>query len=101
MGLRSDFHAILVEILGSPEVYFQAPRQDRMQYPCILYVRSDEAKEFANNSPYFRKRRYQVTHMDRDPDSDVPDKISDLPLSSLSRFYRSDGLNHSVYDVYY
>ena len=42
-----------------------------------------------------------VTVIDRDPDSDIPNLVAALPTSSFNRFFVADGLNHTVYTIYF
>jgi hypothetical protein len=72
-----------------------------MQYPCIVYSRDMALSSFADNIPYRRTKRYQVTVMDRDPDSLIPDKVADLPRCTLNRFFTQDGINHDVFQLYF
>lgn len=72
-----------------------------MVYPCIVYTRDFEDAQFAGNKPYRRDKRYQVTVIDGDPDSPIPDKVGDLPKSAFVRSYVADKLNHDVFSVYY
>jgi len=92
---------VLLASLGPEKVYFQAPSQDRMVYPCIMYSIDNEETIHADNKPYSRTLRYQVTIIDRDPDSLIPAKVAALPLSSFSGAFVVDGLNHSVYNLYF
>jgi len=101
MGQRANLQEILKEILGSDNVYFQPPPNVSMEYPCIVYQRDYEQTIFAGDKPYARKKRYQVTVIDRDPDSVIPDKIADLPLSSFDRFYTAENLNHDVFKLFF
>lgn len=100
MGQRQQLQDLL-KTLGASKVYFQAPSQDMMEYPCILYSKDDEDAKFADNNPYSRTIRYQVTIIDRNPDSQIPGKVANLPLSSFSRFFVVEGLNHSIYNLYF
>ena len=101
MGLRLDLHAKLVDLLGSNNVYFQPPENLKMVYPCIVYRRNRIETEFADNNPYFQMKRYSVMVIDRNPDSDIPDKIGQLPMSLFDRHYVADNLNHDVYNLYF
>lgn len=96
---RLDLHTILLGI--TPNVYFQPPSNVRMRYPCIVYSRDDVRNDFADNLPYKTYKRYQVTIIDRDPDSELPDKVGALPLTAYDRFFASDDLNHDVYTLYF
>lgn len=97
---RLQLHEIL-KGMGTPNVYFQAPRDDLMKYPCIVYGLDNVKTNHAGNSPYRRAKRYAVTIIDRDPDSKIPDNVSNLPTAAFSRHFTSDNLNHDVYTLYY
>jgi hypothetical protein len=101
MAQRLELHALLTEILQSNAVYFQPPPSVQMVYPCVVYSRDYELTQFADDKPYSRKKRYQVTVIDRDPDSVIPAKIAALPLCVYDRFYTADNLNHDVYKLFF
>lgn len=100
MGQRQKLHQLLVDT-GVAKVYFQPPSEDKMVYPCIVYNRDGSDTDFADNSPYRSTKRYQVTVIDRKPDSEFSDMVEALPMSSLVRTFRSDGLNHYVFNIFY
>lgn len=85
----------------APYVYFQPPDKSEIMYPCIVYKRDFAENLFADNGVYRHKKRYQVTVIDRDPDSDIPDLVAALPLCSFNRFYTADNLNHDVYNLFF
>ena len=99
MGSRLDLHVALTDI--TPNVYFQPPPSVQMQYPCIVYERSDRVVDHANNKPYKHTKRYEVTVIDRDPDSTIPEEVASLPMCSFVRFFTADNLNHDVYELYF
>lgn len=101
MPTRLDLQQLLVTLLGSNNVYFQPPSNLQMEYPCIVYRRDDIEMEHADNTPYKNRTRYLVTVIDRDPDSDIPRKIGELPLVAFDRFYTADNLNHDVYRMFF
>lgn len=101
MGSRVDLQNSLEALLGSQNVYFQPPETVVMQYPCIVYSLDAVETLFANGVPYIHHVRYQVIVIDRDPDSQIPGKIGNLPMSSFIRHYTADNLNHNVYNLYY
>lgn len=101
MAQRLELQTLLEEVLGSGNVYFQAPPNNMMQYPCIVYAWDDTKTDFADNSPYRHTKRYQVTVIDRDPDTLIPDDIAQLPLSSMERAFEKDNLHHYVYTLYF
>ena len=100
MGQRLQLQALL-ETLGASKVYFQEPSQDKMVYPCILYSKDDEAIVHADNKLHIRTIKYQVTVIDRNPDSEIPGRVAHLPLTSFSRLFVVDGLYHNIYDLYF
>lgn len=72
-----------------------------MKYPCIVYAWTNTDTKFANNSLYATKRKYQVTVIDKNPDTEIPDRVMGLPLCSPTRSYIADNLNHYSFDIYY
>lgn len=101
MAQRLELQAILTDILGSDKVYFQPPPSVQMYYPCIVYQRDYELAIHADDIPYHRTKRYQVTVIDRDPDSDIPDKVASLPLCVYDRFFTAHNLNHDVFKLFF
>ena len=101
MAQRLELQAILTEILQTDQVYFQPPPSVHLEYPCIVYNRDYELTQFADDKPYARKKRYQVTVIDRNPDSGIPDKVAELPLCVYDRFYTADNLNHDVFKLFF
>jgi hypothetical protein len=101
MAPRVDLQAILEAIMGNDHVYFQPPTNVQMVYPSIVYKRDLAETEFADNKPYRYKKRYQVTVIDRDPDSGIPDKIAALPMCVFDRHYTADNLNHDVFTIFF
>lgn len=101
MHSRIDLQKVLEGILGSRNVYFQPPASVRMSYPAIVYSRSDIENRFANNNVYKQFIAYEVTVIDKNPDSEIVAKISQLPYCSFNRHYEADNLNHDVFTLYY
>lgn len=101
MAQRLSLQELLVEILDSDHVYFQPPSNVQMQYPCIVYNRELIVATWAENKPYSLDNRYLVTVIDRDPDSEIPDKIAALPLCVHDRFFIADNLNHNVFKLFF
>jgi hypothetical protein len=101
MGQRLQLQMLLESIIGTRNVYFQPPANLRMQYPCIVYKRDTARTRFAGNLPYRYTKRYQVTLIDQDPDSVIPDKIAALPMCTFDRSFAADNLNHDVFSLYF
>lgn len=96
---RLQLQAVLEAI--TPNVYFQPPPSLAMVYPCIVYNRDFSNTQFADNLPYRRKKRYQVTIIDQNPDSVIPDKVADLPMCLFERHFTAGNLHHDVYNIYF
>lgn len=101
MAQRLELQTLLASLVGSNNVYFQPPPTVQMQYPCIVYNRDDIDTAFADNKPYKHKKRYQVTVIDKDPDSVIHEKVAALPMCSYDRFYTADNLNHDVFNLFF
>lgn len=101
MERRLKLQTILEELLGSDNVYFQPPESLRIEYPCIIYRWDTGDTQFADDEPYIFMRRYQITVIDRNPDSAIPDKIRNLPRCIMDRTYVSDNLNHYIFNIYF
>lgn len=99
--LRYELHAKLVQLLGAKHVYFQPPPTVQMTYPCIVYELDKYHDAYANDSLYSHKTRYQVTVIDRNPDSELPLKLNEFPYTSLESSFAYEGLNHFVFTLYY
>lgn len=99
MAPRLELQALLETI--TPNVYFQPPPNNQMQYPCIRYERAKADAKHADNKLYAYTKQYQVTVIDRNPDSDIPDKVAQLPLCEHDRFYTADNLNHDVFNLFF
>lgn len=98
---QSQIQTLLEEVLGSGNVYFQPPGNLIMAYPAIVYARDLANVQFADNSPYRHAVRYSVTYIDRNPNSEVYDKLAHLPMSSYERFFKANNLNHDVFNIYF
>lgn len=101
MDSRLELHEKLVAILGSRNVHFQPPETSKMTYPCVIYELDNIDTKHADDVPYLATKRYSVTIIDEDPDSEIPDKLLILPLCSFNRAYTADELNHWVFNLYF
>lgn len=101
MDRREELHQILKDILGSNNVYFQPPKSVMLDYPCIVYKRSDIYSIKADNINYLNRVRYTLTLIGDNPESDLVKELLEIPMCSYDRFFTSDGLNHDVFSLYY
>lgn len=100
MDRRLELHALLL-LLGAAKVYFQPPSGLQMVYPAIVYERDSMNTEFAGNKPYSITNRYAVTVIAREPDNDIPEKLAVLPMCTFSTQFTTEGLHHTVFNLYF
>lgn len=106
MNSRLELHKILCNILNCPNkgdecrAYFQPPSSIKMIYPAIVYTLNNIDKKCANNGVYLSTKSYLLTIIDSNPDSELVDKISKLPMCKFSTKYEKDNLNHTVFEIY-
>lgn len=101
MGSRLDLQTKLETLLGSKNVYYQPPASVRINYPAIVYSRSNIENRHADDDVYMQAYFYEVVVIDEDPDSEIIENISKLPGCRFDRHYTSDNLNHDVFTLYY
>jgi hypothetical protein len=99
MAPRLELQTLLESI--AEHVYFQPPTNIHLQYPCIVYERDNAESVFANNENYRYVKRYMVTVIDRNPDSDLPDNVAVLPMCTFQRHFTADDLNHDVFNLFF
>lgn len=101
MATRLELHELLCGKLGSRNVYFQPPASVHMKYPAIVYSRQSIDNRFADDSVYRQTRSYKITVIDKNPDSDIVDRISNIPKIKFNTHFTSDNLNHDVFTLNY
>lgn len=99
MASRLSLHNLLIDILGSNNVYYQPPIT--MNYPAIRYKKVALDDKFADNIKYVTMERYEIIVIADEPDHEAIGKILSLPYSSYSTGYVKDNLNHDVLYLYY
>ena len=99
MRSRIELDDILRAILGSENVYFDAPEDEVMSYPAIRYSLGAIDNTYANAAVYMQRRTYNLVVIDEDPDSEIVLKISQLPNCKNGRHYTTDGLHHDTFTI--
>lgn len=100
MGLRLDLHTELQEFY--PNVYFQPPSNITMTYPCIVYNKTGRMRHFGNDIIYLSQTEYQITVIEKDPDSIVAEQIEKhFQYCAINQYFTSDNLNHTTISLYY
>ena len=98
---RLDLQTLLENLINCDHVYYQPPSNLQMKYPAIRFSRSDIENKFADNSVYAQQHAYEIIVIDKDPDSEIVEKVSKLPTARFERHYVADNLNHDVFQLYF
>lgn len=101
MGSRLELHALLSEVAETENVYFQPPASLIMKYPCVVYKFDGIDTDYADDIPYRLEKRYQVTYIYKNPDSEVPMAIASLQKCRFDRNFVSDNLYHSIFSLHF
>ena len=101
MRPRAELHEILCNVLGSRNVYFQPPETIKLKYPAIIYSRDNIRNYHADDDVYNQMIVYQLMVIDKNPDSNIVQNISKLPLCQFNRHYVADNLNHDIFLIYF
>lgn len=99
---RESLDEEFMDILGNENVYFQPPENIRMSYPAIVYFRNDINSRYADDRSYINVRSYDVTLIDKRPDSPFIDEIMErFSFCRYNRHQTIDNLHHDYFTIYY
>jgi hypothetical protein len=102
MAQRLELQVLLEGLVPEGwEVYFQPPTNLKLSFPCIVFNRDHIHIRHADNVPFKHTKRYQITVIDPDPDSEIPDKVAQLPTVSFDRAFTADNLHHDVFTLFF
>lgn len=108
MDRRLELQKLLEDIMRDSNdyeikrnVYFQPPESIKIEYPAIVYSLNQIDNVFADDIAYMQTVGYQITIIDRNPDSPIVWKLSLLPKCHFVRHYKADNLNHWVFIINY
>ena len=103
MKTWSQLREVLEEVTGlTNRIYYQPPENLKINYPCVVFENSNALTEYADNKPYVATKRYAVTLMSTTADNDqYKDPILMLPMCTFDREFKSDGIVHSVFNIYF
>lgn len=100
MKTRDEIQELLEGVLGSDRVYFQAPPNTGMKYPCIVYSFTNFNINNADNMPYLVTGRWYVHHMYKNPKFDLKEKfIFDVDFCKFDRRIVNDGVYNDYYTI--
>lgn len=87
---------------GSPAILFQPPENVKLKYPCIIYNYESDYFRHANDHGYYLKAQYEITVIDRDPDTTIwYEIVSSFSYCKHNRRFVTDNLYHDVIGLYY
>lgn len=99
---RDAFHAYLRSIVGDGvSLYFQPPESLKLTYPAIVYFYSVINNVHADNKVYKQFVGYDVTVIDKTPNSTIAEQISLLPKCRFNRTYIANNLHHFSFTIYH
>ena len=104
MDKRLELDALLRKVTrdvsGVENVYFQPPENLLLKYPAIVYSRSDIRNRPADDMVYSQFTFYDLTVIDKNPDSLLVYAVASLPRCKFGRHYKSDNLNHDTFTIF-
>lgn len=102
---RIEFHNVLLTLFGTDlpqgHLYFQPPENIQIEYPAVIYSRNNIKNNSADDLVYSQGTEYQVTVVDKNPDSVLVNKLSKFPTSRYSRHFSTTNINHDVFIILY
>lgn len=101
MKTRLEVQEMLEKILGSSNVYFQAPPNTGMKYPCIVYRFDRFGTDNADNQPYILTGRWEIHHMYKSIKNDIKETmLFAAPYVTFDRRIVTDGVYNDFYTIY-
>lgn len=92
----------LRSLLDTNFVYYQPPESVKIHYPCVIIKRARPFTLYANNHNYHRRQLFELTVIDKDPDSPYIAAIADhYEYCRVANHFTKDDLNHDVIELYY
>ncbi len=100
MKTKEEIGDLLESILGKDRVYFQAPPNTGMKYPCIFYRFVRFNMNHADNKPYLVTGHWEIHHMYKDPKYDLKEKfVFGVPFCAFDRRIVADGVYNDYYTI--
>lgn len=73
-----------------------------MVYPCIVYKKTNKMRHYGNNIIYLSQTEYQITVIDKNPDSTIADVMeTQFEHCIIDQYFTMDNLNHTTLTLYY
>lgn len=87
---------MLIDILGSGNVYYNPPESQKLNFPCIVYNLSYIEQIHADNLSYLDYTTYKITVVSKIPDHPAIKNILRLPMTKFSTNFVKNGFYHTV-----
>lgn len=100
LKLDALLRKVMKDVSGVENVYFQPPENLLLKYPAIVYSRSDIRNRPADDMVYSQFTFYDLTVIDKNPDSLLVYAVASLPRCKFGRHYKSDNLNHDTFTIF-
>ena len=85
-----------------PNVYYRSPESCKMIFPAIRYEVARLPVDHADNGPYRRSTIFTITVIEQDPDMPIAERIrATMSCCRHDRTYRTGGMVHNVFTVYF
>lgn len=101
MASRLELQSKLEELLGSRQVFSKPPESRKIEYPAIMYSLKNIRRTFANNGTYYKMNCYEIIVIGKKQNTEIMDKLLELPYCSYDRSYKADNLVHDVFTLFY
>lgn len=98
---RQELRELLLTTSGVKAVYYIQPPSKDMVFPCIVYALERVYSDLANNNRYGIRKKYEVTHITKNPLEDIEDELLALPYTSFENKFISDNMVHTKIGIYF
>ncbi len=96
---RLLFDEAIKEATGLTHVYYDPPESIFMEYPAIVYKKTNMPSEYADGLKYIKHLAFEVKLICEDADSKYVDILHDFKFSNFNRHYIADDLHHDVFTI--
>jgi hypothetical protein len=87
--------------IGVDNVYFEPPEGTKIKYDCVVFHRGTISSRYADNGVYKFNDSYDLTHISRQPDSEMVHTIlTSFKMIRHVRHFVADGLHHDQFKLY-
>ena len=96
---RFLFDEMLKETTGLSNVYYDPPESVLMEYPAIVYKKTNMPARYANNKKYMKHLAFEVQVIAEDADTPYVDLVHNIKYSAFDRHFIADDLHHDTFTI--